>query len=117
MRRAIFSSSFEVESEIAVHPDVREVAVIGVASHIGEDDVLAVITPVAGRKVEPAAIIEFIRPRLAYYMVPRYIRFINELPKTPTQKIMKQQLRDDGVTADTWDREQAGIIIKRDKLR
>ena len=116
-RRGENISSFEVESEIAVHPDVREVAVIGVASHIGEDDVLAVITPVAGRKVEPAAIIEFIRPRLAYYMVPRYIRFINELPKTPTQKIMKQQLRDDGVTADTWDREQAGIIIKRDSLK
>ncbi|MBF8270763.1 MAG: ATP-dependent acyl-CoA ligase [Gammaproteobacteria bacterium] len=116
-RRGENISSFEVENEITVHPDVREVAVIGVASSVGEDDVLAVIAPVAGRRIDPAAIIEFIRPRLAYYMVPRYIRFINELPKTPTQKVTKQQLRDEGVTVDTWDREAAGIIIKRDSLK
>ena len=115
-RRGENISSFEVESEIAVHPDVREVAVIGVASSIGEDDVLAVIAPVTDRTIDPASIIEFIRPRLAYYMVPRYIRILNVLPKTPTQKVLKQQLRDEGVTADTWDREQAGIRIKRDQL-
>ena len=115
-RRGENISSFEVESEIAVHPDVREVAVIGVASDIGEDEVLAVIAPVSGRDIDPAAMIEFLRPRLAYYMIPRYIRVMNEMPKTPTQKILKHQLRDAGITADTWDREQAGIIIKRDTL-
>jgi len=116
-RRGENISSFEVESELAVHPDVREVAVVGVNSSMGEDDVLAVIAPVAGRVIDPAAIIEFVRPRLAYYMVPRYIRLLDELPKTPTQKIMKHQLRTEGVTVDTWDRERAGIRIKRDKLR
>lgn len=115
-RRGENISSFEVESEIAVHPDVREVAVIGVASDIGEDEVLAVIAPASGHAIEPAAMIEFLRPRLAYYMIPRYIRFIDELPKTPTQKILKHQLRDEGITMETWDREQAGIIIKRDSL-
>jgi crotonobetaine/carnitine-CoA ligase len=115
-RRGENISSFEVEKEIAVHPDVREVAVVGVPSALGEDDVMAVIAPVAGRRIDPAAIIEFLRPRLAYYMVPRYIRFMDALPKTPTQKITKQQLREEGVTADTWDRERAGIVIKRDKL-
>jgi crotonobetaine/carnitine-CoA ligase len=116
-RRGENISSFEVEREIAVHPDVREVAVVGVPSSIGEDDVLAVVTPVTGRRIEPEALIEFLRPRVAYYMVPRYVRFCGELPKTPTQKIQKQQLRDEGVTADTWDREQAGIVIKRDRLK
>jgi len=115
-RRGENISSFEVESEIAVHPDVREVAVVGVASDIGEDEVLAVIAPVSGSTIDPSAMINFLRPRLAYYMIPRYIRTIDELPKTPTQKILKHQLRDEGITADTWDREQAGIIIKRDNL-
>ena len=115
-RRGENISSFEVESGIAVHPDVREVAVVGVASDIGEDEVLAVIAPVNGCEIDPTAMIEFLRPRLAYYMIPRYIRFIEDMPKTPTQKILKHQLREEGVTADTWDREQAGIVIKRDNL-
>lgn len=116
-RRGENISSFEVESEIVVHADVREVAVVGVASDIGEDDVLAVIAPVSGHEIDPVAMIDFLRPRLAYYMVPRYIRFLDELPKTPTQKILKHILRDEGVTTDTWDRVAAGIIIKRDKLK
>ena len=49
-------------------------------------------------------------------MVPRYIRFMVDLPKTPTQKIEKHVLRAEGVTKDTWDREQAGIRLKREKL-
>ena len=42
-------------------------------------------------------------------MVPRYIRVIDELPKTPTAKVEKHVLRAQGLTADTWDRERAGI--------
>lgn len=115
-RRGENISSFEVECEIAVHPDIKEVAAIGVASDIGEDEVMAVISPVEGRKIDPVELIEFIKPRLAYYMIPRYIRCVVELPKTPTQKVLKQQLRDEGVTQETWDRDKAGIIIKRDRL-
>ena len=49
-------------------------------------------------------------------MVPRYVRILPELPKTPTQKVQKNILRGQGVTADTWDRETAGIRIRREKL-
>ncbi|RYZ01083.1 MAG: ATP-dependent acyl-CoA ligase, partial [Comamonadaceae bacterium] len=51
-----------------------------------------------------------------YYMVPRYIRVMDDLPKAPTQKVQKFQLRAEGVTGDTWDREAAGIQVRRDKL-
>ncbi len=50
-------------------------------------------------------------------MIPRYIRIVSELPKTPTAKVQKNVLRDEGVTADTWDREQHGIKIKMDRFR
>ena len=115
-RRGENISSFEVESEIARHPQVREVAVVAAKSELSEDEVLAVVSPVAGGAIEPAALIEFLRTRLPYFMIPRYIRVIPALPRTATQKIVKHQLRAEGVTGDTWDREKAGVVVKRDRL-
>ena len=62
------------------------------------------------------ALIEFLRPRMAHFMIPRFVRVMAELPKTPTQKVQKNLLREAGVTTDTWDREKAGVVIRRDKL-
>lgn len=53
---------------------------------------------------------------MAHFMVPRYLRVMEDLPKTPTQKVQKHLLRQQGVTADTWDRERHGIVIKRDAI-
>ena len=53
---------------------------------------------------------------MAHFMVPRYIRTVADLPKTPTQKIQKHVLKTEGVTSDTWDRETAGIEIKRERI-
>jgi crotonobetaine/carnitine-CoA ligase len=49
-------------------------------------------------------------------MIPRYIRVVDVLPRTPTAKIRKNVLRDSGITGDTWDREKAGIVIRREKI-
>jgi carnitine-CoA ligase len=115
-RRGENISSFEVEAAINGHPDIREVAVVGVPSEFGEDEVLAVVAPIEGRSVDAAALLEWLRPRLAHFMMPRYIRMMPVLPKTPTQKVQKHLLRADGVSADTWDREAAGLKVRRDKL-
>jgi crotonobetaine/carnitine-CoA ligase len=115
-RRGENISSFEVESEIGAHPAVREAAVVAVPSEFSEDDVLAVVAPVPGERIDPVALIEFLRPRMAHFMIPRYIRVVDELPKTPTQKVQKNLLRDQGLTRDTWDREAAGIVLKRERL-
>lgn len=48
-------------------------------------------------------------------MIPRYLRIVSALPMTPTNKIQKHLLRKQGVTADTWEREAAGLSIKRDR--
>ena len=115
-RRGENISSFEVEAAINAHPDVREVAAVGVPSEFGEDDVLAIVAPVEGRVIDPAALVEWLRPRLAHFMIPRYLRIVPELPKTPTQKIQKHLLRAEGVGGDTWDREAAGVRIRRERL-
>lgn len=112
-RRGENISSLEVERELLAHPDIREAAVVAVPSEIAEDEVLAVVAPVPGRSVCPTDLIRFLEPRMAYYMVPRYLRIVDELPKTDTAKIQKAHLRAVGITPDTWDREAAGIVIAR----
>jgi crotonobetaine/carnitine-CoA ligase len=112
-RRGENISSMEVEQEINAHPDVLECAVIPVASAETEQEVMAVVVPKPGRRVAPEALIAFLEPRMAYFMVPRYLEFATELPKTPTGKIQKFGLRERGLTSATWDRVAAGIRLKR----
>jgi carnitine-CoA ligase len=115
-RRGENISSFEVEAALNGHPDVREVAVVGVPSEFGEDEVLAVVAPVEGRVIDSVALLDWLRPRLAHFMIPRYIRVLPELPKTPTQKVQKHVLRAEGIVEGTWDREAAGLRVRREKL-
>ncbi|MFC0530012.1 AMP-binding protein [Phytohabitans kaempferiae] len=115
-RRGENISSFEVEKELLAHAAVRDAAVVPVASEYTEDDVLAVVTLVDGARLDPGELIDFLQPRLAHFMIPRYVRIVDKLPTTPTNKVEKYRLRAEGVTSDTWDREAAGIVIKRDRL-
>ena len=115
-RRGENISSFEVEAEIAAHPMVNEVAVIPVPSEYAEEEVMCVIAPVPGKTIDPKELLEFLVPRLPHFMVPRYVRIVEFLPKTPTQKVQKHLLRSAGITDDTWDREKFGIKIKRQQL-
>lgn len=115
-RRGENISSFEVESEIVAYPDVREAAVIGVPSEFSEDEVMAVVAAVPGCTVDCIALSHFLAERMPYFMIPRYIRILDELPKTASAKVVKAELRVAGITIDTWDREAAGITFKRERL-
>lgn len=112
-RRGENISSFEVEAEVIAYPAVQEVAAIGVASEHSEDEVMVVVAPVAGQEIDPETLLHFLLERMPRFMVPRYIRVLPALPKTPTAKVQKVELRKEGITADTWDREAAGIKVKR----
>ena len=116
-RRGENISSFEVEVEIIAHPAVRECAVVAVPNEVAEDDVLAIVAPAPGHAIDPLELFEFLRPRLAHFMLPRYIRVLEDLPRTPTQKVEKYVLRQQGLTVETWDREKAGIKVQREKIR
>ncbi|GAA1848072.1 AMP-binding protein [Actinomadura bangladeshensis] len=115
-RRGENISSAEVEAELLAHPSVRDAAVVAVPSPHGEDDVLAVVAPVDGEAVDPAELLRFLIPRMAHFMVPRYVRVVGALPHTPTNKVEKHRLRSEGVTADTADRELLGVVVRRDRI-
>ena len=112
-RRGENISSMEVENEINASTDIVECAVIPVASTHTEQDVMAVVVARDPSTFDPATLIEFLVPRLPYFMVPRYIEQVDALPKTPTGKIQKYPLRDRGLSGNTWDREAAGLKIRR----
>ncbi len=113
-RRGENISSFEVEGVVNEHPTVLESAVVAAASDLNEDEIKVVIVPRDGQVINPVELTEFLIARLPYFMVPRYVEFVGALPKTPTQKVIKHVLRDRGVTGNVWDREAAGIILRRD---
>ena len=115
-RRGENMSSLEIEIEVNAHPDVREVAAYGVDLPGGEQEVMVAVAPVPGATIDAQALVEWLIPRMTHFMVPRYVRIETELPKTPTNKIMKTGLRAEGVTLDTFDRESAGLRVLRQKL-
>jgi len=115
-RRGENISSLEVEREVMAHAAVLEAAAIPVPNAAGEDEVMVIVAPKPQAAIDPEDLVKFLIPRMAHFMVPRYVRVLPSLPKTPTNKVQKLDLRKEGVTADTWDREAAGIVLKRQKL-
>lgn len=116
-RRGENISSFQVESEVGAHPAVREVAAFPVPSEHGESEVMVAISVRPGHELDPVELIGFLIPRMPYFAVPRFIRLLDDLPKTPTQKVQKHLLKSDGIVPGTFDREEMGIKIKREKLQ
>jgi long-chain acyl-CoA synthetase len=83
----------EVEEALAQHADVAEVAVIGVPHPHWGEAVKALIVPRPGARTGPDDLIAFARARLAGYKLPRSVDFVTELPRTPSGKVLKRELR------------------------
>ncbi len=103
-RRGENISSFEVENVLASHPSVAEVAAYGVAAGIegAEEEVMVAVVPAgpfAGE--ERASLLRHAHQGLPHFAVPRYLRLVPSLPRTPTDKVRKHLLKEEGVTADT----------------
>jgi crotonobetaine/carnitine-CoA ligase len=107
-RRGENISSYEVEQALLAHDAVVECAVIGVAADVeaGEDEVMGVVA--TSRPVPATELWAFCEGRIPSFAIPRFIRFVDALPKTPSEKVRKSALRDDGVTTDTHDRLKEG---------
>ena len=91
-RRGENLSPLEVEEAIAAHPDVTEVAVVGVPSDLSEDDVKAFVVAAGDGALDMALLRDFAAQRLARFKVPRYWQQVAELPHTPTGRVAKHQL-------------------------
>ena len=112
-RRGENISSFEVEQVLLGHPQAATVAVFPVRSELGEDEVMAAVVRQPSSELTELDLVRFCEPRLAYFAVPRYIEFMDELPVTENGKVQKFKLRERSVTPKTWDREAAGYKLKR----
>ncbi|MEZ5169382.1 MAG: AMP-binding protein [Acidimicrobiia bacterium] len=108
-RRGENISSFELEKTFLAHDAVRDVAVHAVPSDVGEDDVKVTVVLDDDADVDEETLCRWSAERLPYFAVPRYVEFRAELPRNPVGRVLKYTLRDEGVTAATWDRESAGF--------
>jgi crotonobetaine/carnitine-CoA ligase len=102
-RRGENISSVEVELAVSRHPAVSEVAAYPVPSELGEDEVMLAVVVHTGHQLAADELVAHCRRELPRFAIPRYIRFVDALPRTPTQKVEKYRLRAAGVTADTYE--------------
>lgn len=109
-------TAYDVEVALTELPEIAEAAAIAKPAQEGEDDIKAFLVLADGfAPPDPVAVLVHCVTRLPYFAVPRYLELIDELPKTPTGKVLKRTLR--AATADSsaaeWDRERAGWTVKR----
>ncbi len=83
----------EIEEVIAAHPQVQEVAVIAISDSIMGEEIKACVVPREGERINPKALIDYCRGRMANYKCPAVLKFYRELPKGPTGRILKKELR------------------------
>jgi crotonobetaine/carnitine-CoA ligase len=114
-RRGENISAYEVELIISRHPSILEVAAIPVSSELSEDDVMVYIVLKTGEALTHAEVVHFAAENMSYFMVPRFVEFIPELPKTSSEKLEKYKLIKSAKERreELWDRDREGILIKR----
>lgn len=112
-RRAENISSYDIEVAANGHPDVLECAAVGVDSGFdSDDDIKLCVVLGESATVSGEDLLRYLAPNLPHYMLPRYIDFLDELPRTPTNKVRKQVLRA-GDGERLWDRKEAGIDLRK----
>ncbi len=106
-------SSFEVERVYSGHPAIAEVAVHATGAQDAEDEIKVTIVLNKEVSITEHELCLWSIDNLPHFAVPRFYEFRHELIKNPTGRVLKYRLRDEGVTPATWDREVAGVIVRR----
>ncbi len=113
-RRGENVSAWEVERVLADHPELLEAAVFGVPSELGGQEVMVAVVPRPGLEITPEGLLDYCTGKMPHFAVPRYVRFMDKLPRSHAQRVLKQELKAAGAGAPgVWDREAAGYKVKR----
>jgi carnitine-CoA ligase len=83
-----------------------EAAVYAVPSEMTEDEIMASVRIVDGQKLSSKDLWGFLQDKLARFAIPRYIRFVDDFPRTETFRVKKGELKNLGITPDTFDAER-----------
>jgi len=107
-------SSTELEQILLMYEDVTDCAIVPVEGELADNDILAIIVPGSGADAfELEAFFEWCSAQVPHYMVPRYVRLLDDLPRGHSGKIEKHKLKTEGVTNATWDASAAGLRATR----
>lgn len=113
-RRGENISPVDIEAAASRHSAVLECVAVGVPSGFAADeDIKLCVVLRPGQALVLVDMIGWLAGLLPHFMVPRYVEVLAELPRTPTNKVRRSELRKLGVTADTWDRKAAGIDLRQ----
>jgi crotonobetaine/carnitine-CoA ligase len=112
-RRGENISSFEVESVLMAHGALADVVVHAVPSEMTEDDLKVTATLKEGATISEEELFRWSIDQLPYFALPRYIEFRTELPRSPVGRVLKRDLRAEGVTPATWDVEMSGVTYEK----
>ncbi len=113
-RRGENISPWSVERVINMNDKVLESAAYAVQpSEVIEDEVMVSVVLKPGESMTPEELLDYCQGKMAYFMVPRFVNFIDALPKSEVHRTLKQVLRDKGVTETTYDREATGYEVKK----
>jgi crotonobetaine/carnitine-CoA ligase len=116
-RRGENVSSVHLEEVLRGMPGVAEVAVCGLPGRLGDDDIKACVVEAEPGALSAAAVFDFLRERVAYFAIPRFVHVHAALPVNAMQRVMKDRLRAEGVPAGCWDLEELGLVVPRDERR
>jgi crotonobetaine/carnitine-CoA ligase len=113
-RRGENVSAWEVERVLADHRKILEAAVYGVPSELGGQEVMVAVVKRPEAEITPEELLDFCTGKMPHFAVPRFVRFVDELPKSHAQRILKLELKAEGIDAPgVWDREMAGYEVRR----
>lgn len=115
-RKAENISSFEVETAVRKHHEIADCA--AVAARRSEDpgadeEIRLFVIAAPASSLTPDALIRWLIPRVPRFMIPRFVEFVDQFPRTPNLKIQKAQLRALPLPHDIWDRTKSGIELPR----
>jgi carnitine-CoA ligase len=113
-RRGENVSAWEVERVLADHPELLEAAVYGVPSELGGQEVMVAVVRRPESDITAEQLLDYCTGKMPHFAVPRYVRFMDKLPRSHAQRVLKQELKADAADAPgVWDREAVGYKVAR----
>jgi crotonobetaine/carnitine-CoA ligase len=116
-RRGENVSALALENVIRQHPAIADVALSAVPAALGDDDIKASVVLADGAALEPAEFFAYLRDKVAYFAVPRYVDIRPALPVNALSRVMKHVLIEEGITDAMWDLERLGLTLTRGQAR